>query len=101
MLVGEIGIPRREFLYDLKFWEIVLIIRGYLKRYHPGWEQARLVAYNAAHAMGGKHQPPPITQWISFPWEKHINDADLPTDDVVDEIRAELQKQNAQISRNS
>jgi hypothetical protein len=30
--VGEIGIPRREFLYDLKFWEVRRIIRGYRKR---------------------------------------------------------------------
>ena len=32
MFVGEIGIPRREFLYDLKFWEVRRIIRGYRKR---------------------------------------------------------------------
>jgi hypothetical protein len=30
--VGEIGIPRREFLYDLKFWEVRRIIQGYRKR---------------------------------------------------------------------
>jgi len=30
--VGEIGIPRHEFLYDLKFWEVRRIIRGYRKR---------------------------------------------------------------------
>jgi hypothetical protein len=32
LFVGEIGIPRREFLYDLKFWEVRRIIRGYRKR---------------------------------------------------------------------
>ena len=32
MFVGEIGIPRREFLFDLKFWEVRRIIRGYRKR---------------------------------------------------------------------
>ena len=30
--MGEIGIPRREFLYDIKFWEVRRIIRGYRKR---------------------------------------------------------------------
>ena len=30
--MGEIGIPRREFLYDLRFWEVRRIIRGYRKR---------------------------------------------------------------------
>jgi hypothetical protein len=32
LLVGEIGIPRREFLYDLRFWEVDAIIRGYRRR---------------------------------------------------------------------
>ena len=30
--MGEIGISRREFLYDIKFWEARRIIRGYRKR---------------------------------------------------------------------
>jgi hypothetical protein len=30
--VGEIGISRREFLYDLRFWEVDAIIRGYRRR---------------------------------------------------------------------
>ena len=32
MFVGEIGITRREFLYDIRFWEARRIIRGYRKR---------------------------------------------------------------------
>ena len=32
MLVGEIGISRREFLYELEFWEVRRIIRGYRRR---------------------------------------------------------------------
>lgn len=96
IFVGEIGIPRREYLYDLQFWEIILIIRGYSRRHHPGWEQARLVAYNAAHCMGSKHQPPPVSQWLPLPWE-HTT-ADLPSDDVVNEIRRQLQEKNAKIN---
>lgn len=92
MLVGEIGIPRREYLYELEFWEILLIIRGYSNRNHSGWEQARLVAYNAAHCMGSKHQPQSINQWLTFPWEKaHI---ELPTDEEVNETREKLQRMN-------
>ena len=90
MLVGEIGIPRREVLEELKLWEIILITRGYFRRYHPGWEQARLIAYNAAHAFGSKHQPPPVTQWLKFPWEKD----DLPSDDEVNEMRELLRLEN-------
>ena len=32
MFVGEIGVTRREFLYDIKFWEARRILRGYRKR---------------------------------------------------------------------
>lgn len=30
--MGEIGIPRREFLYDLQVWEVRRIVRGYRRR---------------------------------------------------------------------
>ena len=30
--MGEIGIPRREFLYDIRIWEVRRIIRGYRRR---------------------------------------------------------------------
>ena len=92
MLVGEIGIPRKEFLYELKLYEIILITRGYFRRQHPAWEQARLIAYHAAFAMGSKHTPPTITQWMKFPWEKE----ELPSDDEINEIRELLQEQNKQ-----
>ena len=32
MFVGEIGIPRRDFLYEIKHWEAFRIYRGYCKR---------------------------------------------------------------------
>ena len=91
MPVGEIGINRREFLYELKLWEIILITRGYFRRYHPGWEQARLIAYNAAHCMGAKN-PPTITQWLKFPWER--DHAEEISDDEVNEIRKQIEAEN-------
>ena len=91
MLVGEIGIDRREFLYELKLWEIIRITRGYFRRYHPGWEQARLIAYNAAHCMGAKN-PPTITQWLKFPWER--DHAEEISDDEVNEIRKQIEAEN-------
>ena len=30
--MGEIGVPRREFLYELRFWEVDAIIKGYRRR---------------------------------------------------------------------
>ncbi len=30
--MGEIGISRREFLYEISFWEVQRIIKGYRRR---------------------------------------------------------------------
>ena len=37
LLVGEIGLPRHEFLYDIQFWEARRIVAGHIKQ-----RQARL-----------------------------------------------------------
>ena len=49
--MGEIGIPRREFLYELRFWEVRRIIRGYRRR---DWLKYQLMAecvYAVTYAM--------------------------------------------------
>ena len=91
MFVGEIGFPRREFLHDLKWWEVKSIIRGYHARHHAGWEQARLVAYNAHYCMGSKDPVPAVDKWIIFPWEKS------PTMPLSQEEVRELQNDMATI----
>ena len=91
MFVGEIGFPRREFLHDIKWWEVKSIIRGYHARHHAGWEQARLVAYNAHYCMGSKDPVPTVEKWITFPWEKS------PTIQISQEEVRELQNDMATI----
>ena len=91
MFVGEIGFPRREFLHDIKWWEVKSIIRGYHARHHAGWEQARLVAYNAHYCMGSKDPVPPVDKWITFTWEKS------PTIPISQEEVRELQNDMATI----
>lgn len=80
--MGEIGINRKEYLYELGYIDILLIIRGYQRRLHSGWEQARLIAYNARFCMGAKNPPTPL-EWLPFPWEREP----LPTDDEINELR--------------
>lgn len=98
MLVGEIGISRHEFLYELTYKEIILITRGYFNRAHPSWEQARFIGYQAAHCMGVKNAPK-ITEWWPLPWE-HEPDEEM-TDDELAEIREMLQKENEQRANGS
>ena len=49
--MGEIGIQRREFLYDLRFWEVRRIIRGYRKRDRLKHQLMAECAYAAIYAM--------------------------------------------------
>lgn len=49
--MGEIGIPRREFLYDIKFWEVRRIIRGYRQRDLLKNQLMAECAYAATYAM--------------------------------------------------
>jgi len=49
--VGEIGIPRREFLYDIRFWEVRRIIRGYRRRDLLKHQLMAECVYAAIHVM--------------------------------------------------
>lgn len=49
--MGEIGIPRREFLYEIKFWEVRRIIRGYRRRDRLKHQLLAECAYASIYAM--------------------------------------------------
>jgi hypothetical protein len=49
--VGEIGVPRREFLHDLRWWEVHSIIRGYRQRDRLKHQLIAECAYAAMYAM--------------------------------------------------
>jgi len=90
--VGEIGIQWKEYLYELSYWHLILIARGYLMRSHTSWEQSRLIAYHAAFAFGGSSNTPTVDEWITFPWEKH--DRDEIRDEDIEAIRAKIREEN-------
>lgn len=93
MFVGEIGITPGTFRHGLRWWEIKSIIRGYNARHHAGWEQARLIAYNAHYCMGSKDPVPTVSEWIKFPWEQT---AKTPVSQAeIDELQAEMAAMNA------
>lgn len=98
MFVGEIGFSRHEFLHELVWWEVKSIIRGYNARHHAGWEQARLVAYNAHYCMGSKETPPTVNEWIKFPWERKPTSDDgtpaMPTDKEIEHLRQLMREEN-------
>lgn len=51
MLVGEIGITRHEFLYEIDFWEVRRIIRGYRRRDKLKNQLIAECVYAAMYAM--------------------------------------------------
>lgn len=98
ILVGEIGIPRDTFLYDLKWWEVKCIIRGYNRRHRDLWSSARWSTYSMMRAFAGDdklaeagiHGPGDI---LKLPWDK----TPLPpiSQEEKEELQAEMDAINA------
>lgn len=102
--MGEIGFPRREFLHDLRWWEVRSIIRGYNRRHRHLWSSTRWQTYRLMEAFCGSknlresgiNSP---TDLIQFPWEKTT--ANLPSQDEIDELQAEMAAINDNIKSNA
>ena len=93
--MGEIGIQRREFLYDLRFWEVRRIIRGYRKRDRLKHQLMAECAYAAIYAM---RDPKGKTVADMFPQifeDDDINDEPPMTDEEAEELQAEMDAFNA------
>lgn len=73
LVVGEIGIDRKEFLDELLLWEIKAIIRGYNDRalfgHRTAWEAARWQTSCILQVLGCKSVSKP-SDLMTFPWEK-------------------------------
>lgn len=103
LFVGEIGIPRREFLFDIHFWEARRILRGYRNRYRDMWSAVRWHAYRIMGAMpycdlekAGIRRP---TDLIKFPWDNDsATVADVPSEEEAEEmlqmLKQEKKRQN-------
>lgn len=94
MFVGEIGISRHEFLYDIQFWEARRIIQGYENRNRTLSETTRLAAFYALFAMRENKNGTTPRDLITFPWE-HDTQSDIPDEDEIAELQQELAMLNA------
>ena len=94
--MGEIGIARHEFLYELKLWEINSIVEGYRRRSHTTWESTRWQTFLLLCALGAKniHHPDDI---VKFPWE--IKDAEGDDDTMTEEDVIAMQEEIAMINQ--
>lgn len=100
MFVGEIGIPRREFLYDITFWQARRIIRGYRKRDRLKHQLIAECVFASIYAM---RDPKGKTVADMFPqiFEDDDDYEDEPpiTDDEIAELQALMADINAQNSK--
>lgn len=100
MLVGEIGIDRHVFLYELKLWELNAIVAGYRRRSHTMWEATRWQTFLILCALGAKsiHTPEDIQK---FPWEvEDEDDGDEVTEEDVMAMQREIEMINQQLTKN-
>ena len=83
--MGEIGIPRREFLYDIRVWEVRRIIRGYRRRHRLTHQLLAECVYAATFSM---RDPQGKTVEAMFPSLVDDDGDDSPP--ITDEEAAEL-----------
>ena len=86
--MGEIGIPRREFLYDISFWEVRRIIRGYRQRDRL---KHQLIAECAYAAMFAMRDPKGKTVSDMFPMLFEDDDDDYDEPPISEEDVADMQ----------
>jgi len=101
--VGEIGIPRREFLYDLRFWEVRRIIRGYRQRDRLTHQLLAECAFAAMFAMRDPKGKTPRDIFPSlFPTDDDDATDSAPIDDKeVARLRQMMREENARLQQSS
>ena len=85
--MGEIGIPRREFLYDLRFWEVRRIIAGYRKRDRLKLQLLAECAYASLYSM---RDPKGKTPADLFPGIFDEDDDEIK-EEITEDDKRELQ----------
>ena len=97
--VGEIGIPRREFLYEMQYLDQIQIERGYDRRHRHIWGISRWQTYMlmsvsmADLKKAGIYKP---TDLLKFPWDKSDEEmGDLPDAKEIARLQQMMREENA------
>ena len=95
--MGEIGITRSEFLYDLRFWEVDAIIKGYRRRNRLTHQLLAEIVYTTTYSM---RDPKGKTVEGMFPmlFDDDDDDSDEPimTKEDSDELQQLMEDLNSQ-----
>lgn len=100
MFVGEYGISRHEFLYEIRFWEVRRIIRGYKKRNRLTNQLLAESVYATIHVMRDAKGKTVADLFPSL-FEDDDEDYEPPiTDDEAAEMQANMRAMNAAVKKN-
>ena len=96
--MGEIGISRREFLYDLRFWEVRRIVRGYRKRNRLTNQLLAETVYATIHVMRDPKGKTPSDMFPQIFEDDDIDEEMKPTltDEECAGLQADMDAWNAQ-----
>jgi hypothetical protein len=95
LFVGEIGIPRREFLYEIRGWEARRILKGYQRRHILMYQLQRMQVWASMFCMGNPEKKTP-SDILHLYFDDFDKESDQPISD--DEIR-QMQEEMAAINR--
>lgn len=90
--MGEIGIERKEYLFELNFIDLLLIERGYARRCRNLWSATRWQTYHLMAAFcGGKGLKEsglnsPI-DLLPLPWDTKKSGGPLPTKEEQEDLK--------------
>ena len=91
------GISRQEYLYDMMYWEILLITRGYRQRHILQYQLQRLTVWASMFCMGNPQHKEP-QEIVPLYFDKEEED-EIPDDDEVARIRQEIVEENERINK--
>ena len=90
--MGEIGLNRLEYLYDISFWELLLISRGYHQRQRSLWSATRWQTFRLMECQIGSKEMQRLhwqspSDLLPLPWDS--KDKHEP---ITKEEREEMQE---------
>ena len=93
------GFDRKEFLYELRWWEIRSIIRGYSRRHILQYQLQRITAYSAFYSMRENKEQKTPSDWMPLYFDKYdeSESSSITQEDLeeADEMQAMLDDINS------
>ena len=95
--MGEIGRDRKEYLYEMSYCDIMLIIRGYRRRNVLQYQLQRMQVFASTFCMGGNKEGKEPQQLLPLYFDKYIDHSQPPiSEEEIEDLQAEMEALNKQ-----